>query len=106
MELEYCDLMNAAYEGIWLRIIFHNRGKLVKYTLIICDDIFAIKPSMYLVPHPQSKHMQLHYHFVREKVEEGSIEIYNCKIVEQVLEIMMKALAFKEYIYYWERLDI
>jgi len=42
---------------------------------IFCNNEGRIKPAYNPVFHSRTKHITMHYHFIREKVESGKIQI-------------------------------
>ena len=68
-EAEYKALCTATCEAIWLRRILEDVGEKQKVpTIIQCDNQSSIKLANNLVYHARSKHIETHYHFVREKI--------------------------------------
>jgi hypothetical protein len=68
-EAEYKALCTATCEAIWLRRILEDVGEKQKVpTIIQCDNQSSIKLANNPVYHARSKHIETHYHFVREKI--------------------------------------
>ena len=42
--------------------------------------------------HGRSKHIEIKYHFVRDKVAEGIVEIQYCPTTEMIADMLTKAL--------------
>ena len=45
-----------------------------------------------LVFHARTKHIEVHHHYIREKVFEGEIEMVPTKTKEQIADILTKSL--------------
>ena len=60
---------------------------------INCDNENAIKLAGNLRLHARSKHIETHYHFVREKVLSQDVEFEKIHTNDQVADIFTKALA-------------
>ena len=60
---------------------------------IYCDSESAIRICHNPVQHSKTKHIALRYHFIKDHIEEGNIEIDFVKTTEQLADIFTKALA-------------
>ena len=73
-EAEYRALAIAAIELVWLRQLFCDMHvPLLIPPLIHCDNISAISLASNPVFHSRMKHLQIDYHFVRERVIKGDL---------------------------------
>ena len=43
--------------------------------------------------HARTKHIEVHYHFIRERVLDGDIDLTYVRTDDQVADIFMKALG-------------
>ena len=79
-EAEYMSLAAATQEAIWLnRFVEELKIYAEEAVLIHQDNQGAIALAKNPVFHQRTKHIDLRYHFVREKVEDKDIEIcYTC----------------------------
>ena len=94
-EAEYVALSCAAQEAMWLRQLFSNLlqdYKLSEPTTIYEDNQSAICMAKNNQSHGRSKHVDIKYHFVREKVERQIIEILYCKSEEMTADILTKGV--------------
>ena len=67
-------------EAIWLRQLREDLGVTeADPTLIYEDNQGAISMANNPVFHKRTKHVQIHYHFVREAVEQGTITLEYCR---------------------------
>jgi hypothetical protein len=57
-----------------------------------CDNISAIQLARNPVFHARSKHIELHYHFIREQIIQGEVAVNYINTQEQPADILMKAL--------------
>ena len=68
-EAEYRGAAMAAYEVAWLQKLLANLGQSVHGAVVIyCDNVSNIMLANNPVYHARTKHIEVHYHFVREKV--------------------------------------
>ncbi|GJR17525.1 retrovirus-related pol polyprotein from transposon TNT 1-94 [Tanacetum coccineum] len=65
-------------------------GKLVP---IFCDNISAIAISNNPVLHSRTKHIDIRYHFIRDHIFKGDIELHFVPTDLQLADIFMKPLA-------------
>jgi len=61
--------------------------------IIYCDNISIILLANNLVYHARTKHIEVHYHFIREKVLAKEIDLIHVSTKDQVAEIFTKALG-------------
>ena len=59
---------------------------------IKCDNENAIKLASNPVFHARTKHIEVHYHFLREKVLKKEVELLGVRTNDQVADIFTKAL--------------
>nr|GEW85011.1 hypothetical protein [Tanacetum cinerariifolium] len=67
--------------------------------LIYCDSKSAIAISCNTVQHSRTKHIAVRYHFIKEHVEKGMIELYFVKTDYQLADIFTKALLANRFNY-------
>ena len=48
--------------------------------------------------HSKTKHIALRYHFIKDHVEDGNIEVHFVKTTEQLADIFTKALDEKSFL--------
>jgi len=59
---------------------------------IFCDNLSSIRLAENLVFHARNKHIEVHYHYIRENVIQGEIEMVPTKTDEQFADIFTKGL--------------
>lgn len=93
-EAEYVAASMATQECIWLKRLLEEIVEFSNYTVpIYCDNESAIKIAENPVFHARTKHIQTHFHFVREKVLGEDIEFLWIPTQEQVADGFAKPLA-------------
>jgi len=60
---------------------------------IYCDNKSAIAMTVNPVQHSMTKHISIRYHFIRERVQEGTIELHFVPTDEQLADIFTKPLT-------------
>ena len=87
-------LYSATQEAVWLRLLLSDLGyALDEATMIHEDNQGCIALAKNPVFHAQTKHIDIKYHFLREKVEEGVIELEYKPTDEMVADGLTKALG-------------
>ncbi|GKF78783.1 hypothetical protein Tco_0234351, partial [Tanacetum coccineum] len=61
--------------------------------LMYCDNKSAIALSCNTVQHSRSKHIDIRYHFIKEQVENGVVELYFVRTEYHLADIFTKALC-------------
>ena len=92
-ELEYRGLANAAAELIWAEALLAELHlSLPSPAALICDNISATQLAANPILHVQTKHIEIDFHFIRERVVNKSVEVYFTPSQEQLADIMTKPL--------------
>ena len=98
-EAKYVAETHASKEGIWLKTIVKEiTGSPINPVTIKANNQGAIALAKDNKFHARTKHIDLHYHFVREAVEQGKIKIEYIPMSENVVDIFMKALAKPKFL--------
>lgn len=95
-EAEYIGQTNATKEAIWLkRLLDEVRPELglqAQATVIYCDNQGAIALAKNPQFHARTKHIDIQHHFVREKINEGLVQLKYIDTSDQVADGLTKAL--------------
>ena len=73
---------------------------------IFCDNSSTIKLSKHNVFHRKRKHIDTHYYFIRELVNDGQISLLFCGCKEQLADMFTKPLGTSAFVYQREHLGI
>ncbi|GJR09179.1 hypothetical protein Tco_0791831 [Tanacetum coccineum] len=73
---------------------------------IYCDSKSTIAISCNPVQHSRTKHIAVRYHFIKEHVEKGTIELYFVKTDYQLANLFTKALPAERFNYLVHRLGM
>ena len=93
VEAEYRSLASSAVEITWLTFLLHDIGiQLCEPPQLLCDNLSALHMTVNPVFHVRSKHIELDYHFVWEKVASGVLITHFLLSSLQVADIFTKAL--------------
>ena len=84
----------AACEVAWLQKLLVDLGQSVHDAIVIYrDNISSIMLVDNPIYHARTKHIEVHYRFVREKVLAGEVDLVYVSTEEQVADILTKALG-------------
>jgi hypothetical protein len=61
--------------------------------VIYCDNISSILLANNPVYHARTKHIEVHYHFIRKKVLAKEIDLIHVNTKNQVVDIFIKVLG-------------
>ena len=93
-EAEYRGAAVATCEVIWLkRLLKDLPEKVSDPTTIYCDNLNIIQLAKNPVFHTRTKHIEVHYHFVRECVLSGEVELQYVPTDRQTADIFIKPLG-------------
>nr|GEV46351.1 retrovirus-related Pol polyprotein from transposon TNT 1-94 [Tanacetum cinerariifolium] len=73
---EYVSLSACCAHVLWMRTQLTDYGFHFNKISIYCDLKSVIAISCNPVQHSRTKHIVVHYHFIKEHVEKGTIELY------------------------------
>ena len=95
-EAEYIGQTNATKEAIWLRRLLNEirpeTANEPQATIIYCDNQGAIALAKNPQFHARTKHIDIQHHFVREKINEGAVQLEYIETEGQVADGLTKAL--------------
>ncbi|KAK2974046.1 hypothetical protein RJ640_006238 [Escallonia rubra] len=93
-EAKYVAATMATQECVWLKRLIGDMFCEVDYAVQIkCDNESAIKLASNPIFHARTKHIEVRYHFVREKVLSEDVELLSVRTNDQVADIFTKALV-------------
>ena len=95
MEAEYVSVATCAREITWIRNLLKSLSleELIgKSTQILCDSQTTIAHAENYISNSRTKHIGIKYHFIREKVMDGTIELKYVRTDENLADILTKPL--------------
>ncbi|GJU68534.1 hypothetical protein Tco_1254793 [Tanacetum coccineum] len=98
-EAEYVSLSACCAQVLWMRTQLTDYGFHFNKIPIYCDLKSAIAISCNPVRHSRTKHITVRYHFIKEHVEKGTIELYFVKMDYQLADLFTKALPVDQFTY-------
>ena len=92
-EAEYTAISHATHQAIWLRNLLEGLGyPQEEPTVLYSDNQSAITLTRDAQFHARSKHFDVQNHFVREKVENGIVDIIYVPTDDNIADVFTKAL--------------
>lgn len=92
-ESEYRALSHACAETTWLTYLFYELGVSTQFPIYLyCDNLSATYMAANPVFYALTKHIELDYHFVRERVAFGSHQVRCLRSVDQPADSLTKGL--------------
>jgi len=93
-EAEYVAAALGACQGVWLsRLIAELKNEQVQKFRLLIDNKSAIELSKNPVHHERSKHIDTRYHYIRDCIEQGVVEVDHVRTGDQLADILTKPLA-------------
>nr|GEX28036.1 uncharacterized mitochondrial protein AtMg00810-like [Tanacetum cinerariifolium] len=86
-EVEYVSLSACCAQVLWMRTQLTDYGFYFDKIPMYCDSKVAIAISCNLVQHSRTKHIDVRYHFIKEKVEKGAVDptLFTQKEAEHII---------------------
>ena len=93
MEAEFMALASATCEAIWLRELSSELGVQDQGPISInVDNDAAMMFPQSVMFHARSKHIDIRYHFVRERVASNEVKLNHCASEDNLADIFTKPL--------------
>ncbi|KRZ82363.1 Retrovirus-related Pol polyprotein from transposon TNT 1-94, partial [Trichinella sp. T8] len=92
-EAEYVAASEAAKDMMWLMALFAEVTEVKQKLILFVDNMGAVTLSKNPKFHNRSKHIDVRFHFVREKYIEGKIDIQHIDSENQKADILTKDLS-------------
>jgi hypothetical protein len=108
-EAEYVALTHAAKDILWI----HKLLKEVTFlhslslpTILYCDNQGAIRLSKDATFHGRTKHIDVHFHFIRQTITSGNIELVYIPTEDMTADIFTKSLARVKFEKFRDELNV
>ncbi|SGY12204.1 BQ5605_C011g06425 [Microbotryum silenes-dioicae] len=97
-EAEYVAMSYAAREGIWLRRLLADLGfEQTAPTRLRGDNQSAITLAKHPAFHARTKHIGIHFHFIRDHIAEGTIEMVWVPTGTMAADVLTKGLGTQKH---------
>ncbi|GJU97732.1 integrase, catalytic region, zinc finger, CCHC-type containing protein [Tanacetum coccineum] len=98
-EAEYVSLSACCAQVIFMRTQLLDYGYKYNWIPMYCDSKSVITISCNPVQHSKTKHIDIRYHFIKEHVEKGTVEIYFVRTEYQLADLFIKAIPKERFEY-------
>ncbi|GJW52898.1 retrovirus-related pol polyprotein from transposon TNT 1-94 [Tanacetum coccineum] len=105
-EAKYVSLFMCCAQVLWLRTQLTDYGFHFDKIPMYCDSKAAIAISCNPVQHSRTKHIDVRYHFIKEQVEKGIVELFFVRTEYQLADLFTKALPEDRFKYLVRRLGM
>ncbi|KAI3496680.1 hypothetical protein L1887_39051 [Cichorium endivia] len=105
-EAEYVAASTCCSQVLWMKTQLFDYGYRFLQVPIYCDSKSAIAISHNPIQHSMTKHIDLRYHFIKDQILEGNIELYFISTDEQVVDVFTKALDSTKFNYFMDKLGM
>ncbi|GJT29144.1 retrovirus-related pol polyprotein from transposon TNT 1-94 [Tanacetum coccineum] len=92
-EAEYIALFGCCAQILWIKSQLTDYGLGFNKIPLYCDKKGVIALCCNNVQHSRSKYIDVRYHFIKEQVENGVVELYFVRTEYQLADIFTKALG-------------
>jgi ATP-binding cassette subfamily B (MDR/TAP) protein 1 len=98
-EAEYMAATQACKEAIWIQRLMEELGHVQQKIVVYCDSQSALHIARNPAFHSRTKHIGVQYHFVREVVEEGSVDMQKIHTNDNLADAMTKPINADKFIW-------
>nr|GEY97052.1 retrovirus-related Pol polyprotein from transposon TNT 1-94 [Tanacetum cinerariifolium] len=105
-EAEYMALSASCAQVMWMRTQLQDYGLHYNKILLYYDSQSAIAISCNSVQHSCTKYIHTRYHFIKEQVKNGIIELYFVRTEYQLADMFTKALPEDRFKYLVRRIGM
>nr|GEZ17312.1 retrovirus-related Pol polyprotein from transposon TNT 1-94 [Tanacetum cinerariifolium] len=106
VEAEYVSLSACCAQVLWLRTQLTDYGFYFDKIPMYCDSKAAIAILCNPVQHSCTKHIDVRYHFLKEQVKKGIVELFFVRTEYQLADLFTKALSKDRFQYLVRRLNM
>ena len=95
-ESEYISMCSGAKETVWLRRLVRGFGmvpNMDKPTMMFVDNQAAIALAHNAAVNRRNKHIDVRFHYTRQLLEDGSLDLEYCRTEDMVADVLTKALG-------------
>ncbi|GJT88408.1 putative ribonuclease H-like domain-containing protein [Tanacetum coccineum] len=105
-EAEYVTLSRCCAQILWVRSQLTDYGFTFNKIPLYCDKKSAIALCCNNIQHSRAKHIDVCYHFIKEQVENGIVELYFVRMEYQLADIFTKPLPRERFNFLIEKLGM
>eukprot|EP00253_Pinus_taeda_P016659 PITA_16659 len=97
-DAEYRGVVNITIQDLWLQHFLTELGVQFRQSIVIwCDNQSTLKFCRDPVQQQQTKHIEIHMHYIRDLVHDQVIDLQFCPSVEQIADIFTKTFTEQKF---------
>ena len=93
-------------ELVWLKALLNELGVSVQRPTLWCDNLGATYLAAYPVFHARTKHVEVDFHFVRERVASGQLCVQFISTADQIADVFTKPLSSQRFLFLRSKLHV
>jgi len=106
-EAEYKALVDGTAEILWIRSLLAELWiSTSSMTMLWCDNLGATFLSANPVFHARTKHVEVDYHFIRDRVAKREIQVRFISSKDQLADVLTKPLPPVSFAYFRSKLRV
>lgn len=105
-ESEYKALADTVAELTWLETLLRELRVKTTTPNLWCDNLGATYLSANPIFHARTKHVEVDFHFVREKVAQGKLSVQFISTQDQIADVFTKPLAVDRFVFLKSKLRV
>ncbi|SNX81731.1 related to retrotransposon protein [Melanopsichium pennsylvanicum] len=90
VEAEFVAASDAAREALFFKYLLRDLGVSEEKPLMLTDSMGCVQVSKDAAKHWKLKHIDTRYHFIRDNVQSGSLEIKHIRTEENLADMLTK----------------
>lgn len=107
VKAEYRAMALTSCEVTWLQAMFRDLGITeLPPAIMHCDNKAAIAIATTPVLHEKTKHVDIDCHFVRDKLNSGTLVTTHVPTHSQIADLLTKGLSTKQHFYLMSKLGV
>nr|AAM74419.1 Putative retroelement [Oryza sativa Japonica Group] len=103
---EYVTAASCCSQILWLLFTLKDYGLIFEKVPLFCDNTNAINVAKNRVQHSRTKHIDIRFHFLRDHVEKGDVELQFLDTKLQLADIFTKPLDSNRFAFLCGELGI
>jgi len=100
------SLSDTTCQLVWIHSLMGELRMPITYIPLCGDNQGAIFNATNTVTEKCTKHMDIHFHYIREVVEQGKVCLYFVKTDDNPADMLTKNLARDKFLNCWGQLGI
>ncbi|BAT81325.1 hypothetical protein VIGAN_03101800 [Vigna angularis var. angularis] len=106
-EAEYIAACEATCQAAWLSSLMSELKIEVEGKVrLLVDNKSAIDLTKHPTSHGRSKHIETRFHYIREQVSKGKLEVVYCRSEDHIADILTKALKGERFLTLRKQIEV